>query len=741
MNVANKVLRRTAGTSSLIRPPVRHGRIIAGNWRTQITTAYSTTTTSASSQKQFHQLVEDLWRSSDLASIRNSCSALASQVKSDNTPPLSTPSDSGHNRIHLILRQLSESGRPEDLNCISQILRDVYPALGLVPSEKDYAFILRKLLNQDHTQQALDFLVEMETLPGGLRPTLKLVHTFLDWSWKSSSIEFLQQALQTLIDLGVRPSNKTFLILLQIRWMLAERETSPPTVDEVSTLIRWCVERGMTFDPLISSMLFENYAKLDEVDLAKEIVLVYESVTRPTENLSQSEAPSEIGPAPRNALSESDRARYMLRDATSYKDIEVVSKSLNITCDAGHHLKVISNCIRSKKYRPAFEIYEQSKEAGIVPTATMLAPLFEALYRGDYLQTSDQAVDRALDLYRHLADSWPPSKAEASEDAMVNSPNGPSSALYRMLIRMALSSSDTQKCTQSAESLLSDIEARGLIIEPSFIAATRIILEMRRVGSFKGAKEVYHENRPQLDAKGYASVLKEYCRISFTGDLEVPLITEYFSIVNQMRLTQVPVTNHVYTIILHQIGVIATKLRGSNMRHSTIYERLVETTRRVHDYLTLDAAITPDATLWNQLMNTYQRLGLWNNTQKLWQMMFLSGRYDQTTVNIMLDACGYMHQLRAGRALIARLQKVGFQLDLHNWDTWVEALCRNEHFDEALNIICVEMGKAGAKPHVGTIQIFRKFTKKHGWWKAYRTAVEKELPELLERLPREIRDP
>ena len=738
MNVANKVLRRTTGVSSLIRPPVRHGRAIAGNWRTQITTAYSTTTTSASSQKQFNQLVEDLWHSSDLVSIRNSCSALASQVKNDNTPPLSTPSDSGHNRIHLVLRQLAESGRPEDLNCISQILRDVYPALGLVPSEKDYAFILRKLLNQDHTQQALDFLVAMETLPGGLKPTLKLVHTLLDWSWKSSSIEFLQEALQTLMDLGVVPSNKTFLILLQIRWMLAEDKSSPPTVDEVSTLIRWCVERGMTFDPLISSMLFENYARLHEVDLAKEVVLVYESVTRPTESLSQSDAPSGMDPAPVNALSTSDRARYMLRDATSYKDIEVVSKSLNITCDAGHHLKVISNCIRSKKYGQAFEIYERSKEVGIVPTAAMLAPLFEALYRGDYLRTLDQAVDRALDLYRHLADSWPPSKPEADE---VNSPNGPSSALYRMLIRMALSSSDTQKYTESAQSLVSDVQARGLFIEPSFIAATRIILEMRRVGSFKGAKEVYHENRPQLDAKGYASVLKEYCRLSFTGNLEVPLITEYFSIVNQMRLTQVPVTNHVYTIILYQIGIIATKLRDNNMLDSAIHERLVETTRRVHDYLTLDAAIAPDATLWNQLMNTYQRLGLWNNTQKLWQMMFLSGRYDQITVNIMLDACGYMHQLRAGRALIARLQRVGFQLDLHNWDTWVEALCRNEHFDEALNVICVEMGRAGAKPHVGTIQIFRKFTKKQGWWKAYRTAVEKALPELWASLPREIRDP
>jgi pentatricopeptide repeat protein len=247
------------------------------------------------------------------------------------------------------------------------------------------------------------------------------------------------------------------------------------------------------------------------------------------------------------------------------------------------------------------------------------------------------------------------------------------------------------------------MELRGFRDNSSFIAATKIIVEMRKAGSFSKVMHFYRQHRDQLDQQGFIQILQEYCRLSFSGDLEVPLITEYFSIINHMRTQNVPLTPKVYTIILHQVGLIATKLRYSvldpNLPRGSIYQRLVDTTRRIHQFLTLDASISPDAILWNQLMNTYQRLGLHHDMEKLWQMMYLSGRFDQITVNIIIDACGYSGNLHFVRSIITKLLKTGHSLDGRNWDTLVEALCRNHRFGEALEVICVEMRNHDLQNH------------------------------------------
>jgi pentatricopeptide repeat protein len=288
------------------------------------------------------------------------------------------------------------------------------------------------------------------------------------------------------------------------------------------------------------------------------------------------------------------------------------------------------------------------------------------------------------------------------------------------------------------------MELRGYTNNSSFIAATKIIVEMREAGSFSKMLDFYREHRRQLDQHGFVQVLQEYCRLSFSGDLEVPLITEYFSIINHMRMQNVPLTPKVYTIILHQIGLIATRLRYSvldpRLSRGDIYTRLVDTTRRIHHFLTLDASISPDAILWNQLMNTYQRLGLYRDMEKLWQMMYLSGRFDQITVNIMIDACGYSGNLRFVRSVIAKLLKAGHSLDGRNWDTLVEALCRNHYFGEALEVICVEMKKHKLQPQVETIQIFRKFGRKQGVWSLYKPSIASALPELWNSLPEQLKE-
>ena len=672
-------------------------------------------------------LFANLWNAKDLDSIRASCSALVQRLKSGDVKPPSNPTC--HQQIRTVLASLTESDQEEDARRIIEVLHDVYPMLGLTPSRADYMFVFQRLLNHGHHEQALGFLLNMKNLPGSLVPELGQFHRLLEsWS-KYAPFDVLRGAVEEFSHINPDLSNETFLLLLDAFFWVAAREEKTFDFDGVSSFVRWCVGRGMTSDPVVASKLFQGYVEAGDLDAAKRIVAVYELVTRPHIDLDDTQVAFMAEPS----SSSSDQALNLLKDANSYADIAKVSKLLNFSCQAPHYGIAIANCVKAGKYEGALDVYSKSQEAGIIPTAGMVLPLIRSLYQGHFLESTDEAVDKALAIYQNLCDAWPH-----------NEDGGPTAKIYYALIRMVLSSPNTDKYLPAAQSLLHDMESRGHTDNPSFLAASKIIVEMRLLGSFARTMDFYRQHRSHLDQMGFIQVLQEYCRLSFSGDLEVPLITEYFSIINHMRAQNVPMTPKVYTIILHQIGVIAAKLRYSgldqNLPRGSIYQRLVDTTRRIHHFLTLDASVSPDAILWNQLMNTYQRLGLFRDMEKLWQTMYLSGRFDQRTINIMIDACGYSGNLRFVRSIIAKLLKAGHKLDGRNWDTLVEALCRNLHFGEALEVVCVEMKKHEVEPQTETIRIFRKFGRKHGVWNLYKPSIENALPELWRTLPDEIRE-
>ena len=248
-------------------------------------------------------------------------------------------------------------------------------------------------------------------------------------------------------------------------------------------------------------------------------------------------------------------------------------------------------------------------------------------------------------------------------------------------------------------------------------------------------------DRELLNEYGYGAVLKEYCQISFAGDLQLPLVTEYFSIVQDMRLRSVPISSVVYHTFLLAVGMKATQLQEAQADYET-FTRLIDSTRRVHDFLTLDASIAPDAILWNQLMNTYQRLGCFAEAYRLWDVMYLTGRYNQISVNIMLDACSYARNLRVARTILAKLERARFKIDLRNWNTWVECLCRANRFDEALDVVLVKIRQSGCEPDLQCVRVLLKFAKRLPKEQGDEIClqIEKELPHLWKRLPKELRN-
>jgi pentatricopeptide repeat protein len=726
MNVVKRTLIRSAG----IRTPIR--------------TSLRIYTTSAAPTK-LHELAEALKSSKDVSSIHRFCSALATEFK--DTPDISTqPCPNDDVRLLSILQTLAVSARREDMQRIEQIFHDFYPILGIEPTSRVYTSILLGLADGGHGDQVLNFLLKMPQLPGHFTPTLDQVHAVLAaCSQHHSNFQLLQNIVMNMRRMGQRPTNETFAILLRLRWQIAKRDNDIPAINELISLIQQSVRQGLTFEPIIADILYQSYADIGHISEAKEILSVYESVSPGVdENPDVGDASYSSQAEPSNVRDMSDISRTILRDSRDHADILQLERKLGIKCTVVHWSIILNNCLRSGNIMQAFEIYDQSKKAEITPDAALIAPLLRTLARLDMKGPSDESINRALTIYRDLANAVPPPTHPPSKQKNLNDHStGPDTGIYNILLRMLLTSRTGTDYLPVADSLLKEMEDRHLPTSSSMLTASKIIIEMRRAKSYSGALDFYREHRSNLDEHGYAAVLQAYCRLSFRGDLQLPLITQYFSIVNDMRLQRVPITPKVYTIILHQIGSMVRNVRYDYPQQNAsgqVLDSLVSTTRRVHDFLTLDASISPDAVLWNSLMSTYARLGCFGDAYRVWEMMYLTGRYDQISVGIMLDACGYAGDLRTANSIRKKLSRAGFAFDLRNWNTWVECLCRLGRLDDAVSVVCTEMGDHGMKPDAESIRILIKFARRAERFKELLSHLQNLLPaDLWKRLSAEIR--
>ncbi|KAF8167630.1 hypothetical protein B0H34DRAFT_740448 [Crassisporium funariophilum] len=751
MNVVKRTLTRSAGIRTWVRPIQRHNAETFGLVSSSYLSNGFATTSAGASASTLDSLAETLKSSKDLATIHRCCSALTAELRDSKVAPPTQISPEDRRRLLFILHLLAVSGRPEDVRRTEEILHDLYPVLGMEPTRAVYTSILRGLLDHHHDEQAQSLLLKMPQLPGHFTPTLDQLHMVMETCSNGlSTFAFVRELFMNMRRMGQRPTNETFGILLRASWKVASRDNTIPKIEELSSLIQESARQGLPFNPGVADILYKSYAEIGQLDQAREILAFYELTASSVDELAYVEnvRPPQVdvdSSSSSEVSKTSDKSRSYLHNSRSSADIQHAEERFGIKCTVVHWSIVINNCLRAGQISGAIEVYEQSKRAGITPDAGMVAPLLKALSRVDSRGNSEESIQKAMSLYRDLADAVPASKQLSSEKSKTlnDHSQGPDQDIYDTLLRLLLSSRNPTQYLRVADSILKEMTDRGISTDSSPIVTSRIIIQMRKATSFAEAHDFYRQHRSKLNEYGYGAVLQEYCRLSFRDNLQTPLITQYFGIVNDMRLQRVPITPKVYTIILHQIGLMATRVRREDPHSPStrqIVQRLIATIRRAHDFLTLDASISPDATLWNQLMNTYQRLGCFGDSYRVWEMMYLTGRYNQISVSIILDACAYAGKLQTAHFIRSKLAKAGFEFDLRNWNTWIECLCRLGRLDDAFSVICFEMRESGMEPDVDSVRILSKFAKREGCWKELLPRLQGFMPDLWNRLPDEIRN-
>jgi hypothetical protein len=653
-----------------------------------------------------------------------------------------------------ILGTLAVSARQQDLALMEKMLGQLTPLCGLHVDAHVHSHILQGLLKNGNVQTLLNWLSQMHEKPGNVRPFLEHWHAFLNYCADDGQPKVIRHAMSKMAHSGRKPNNNTFRIFFRALF------NSGAPVSEFYSAFDRIENYSFRYDESLAEMLFEGFMKFNEPQQAAEVKeefqrrfskrVVKSSAIQAEWDESLENEVEKCGIASAARLCEdfckegykvtSHTLTIMLRSSRLVADLEYAEEALQMKAGPLQWSILVGNAVQADDLTGAHSIYRQFRLRGLTPDAPLIQPLVAALCDSAFRSHNDGLIDQALELYRELSHAIPPSSnATTTRHFGRQRSLGPDAYMYGTLLRAMANSVDVGKYSQLAVDLLADMEAREIKPDGHIAVASLIVMAMRSSSSFDDALEAYrkvmgNENPKNVGVKGYRWILYTLSRLSFDHEPALPSIWHYFEIVQDMRRSGVEITPYVYASLLRRLA----KLAEGTSEEDTL--GLAASVRRVHDHLTLDPSITPDTLLWNQLMDAYQRVGLFVEAYRVWEVLLISETYDHASVSIILDACGYANAWPLAEQVIKKLSERSFPLNQGNWNAYVECMCRNGMLNDAVKMVCLEMGKnqKDVRPNLATAQVLLTFATRTNQQDEVAMRLQRYLPELWENLPADL---
>ncbi|KAH7908008.1 hypothetical protein BJ138DRAFT_1069503 [Hygrophoropsis aurantiaca] len=664
-----------------------------------------------------------------------------------------------HAQVSTIITELATSGRPFDLELIEKILADMTPLFGVVVAPLIHTRIIRALIKRGNTQTTIRWIMSMSRKPGNITPTLRHWHLYLSHLLDGGEFSAMPKALSQMSKSGRKPTKETFALVLEALF------TSAVNIRQFRDIMDTMEAVHMPYEPSIDALIYDGFMKQGLSDLAHRLQVEYRkrfgysikiAKNAPSakwdtalEQEAETEGVEKAVELCKNFIADGYKVvphtfTLLLRHSDNVKDLRHAEMGLGFQAAVLQWALLINNALRKGHIPEAMEIYREFRTTGIPPDAPLIHSLIRALCQSTYRTPNDAAIDEALELYRDLV----PPLAEPTNDAdaspvpsrLAHRPQGPDEPIYGEILRAIGTSSDPSKYLPVVKMLIKDMQARSILLKDPMAIASVVIIFMRCSTSYDKALLAYQKicrgpGSLKTDQKGYQAILHALCKLSFPKQSALPSVWHYFEIVKDMRTFGYEITPPVYTILLRRLSNLATEIPPEWRSELSV------TVRRVHDFLTLDSHITPDTVLWNQLMDSYQRVGLFADALRIWEMMFVSRIYNHASVSIILDACGFAQAWPTAMQICMKLKRTGFQFNQRTWNTWIECMCRMGKLNEAVKAVCLEMGKdqPDVAPDQETIQILISFAAKTNQQDEVMSRIKRYLPDLWRSLPEMMR--
>ncbi|KAI0785037.1 hypothetical protein C8Q75DRAFT_894144 [Abortiporus biennis] len=644
------------------------------------------------------------------------------------------------------LKVLAASGQSHFLKDIDYMLICMQ-SLGIPITDTVHKSILDGLLEGGEDISVRSWLVDMHAKPGKCKPTLQQWHSFFHRLEKTGNPKFIATCIEQMKESGCLPTLETYSILLDAYF---GPMVGVPSIDSIMRVVASMKRHNIPLSPFFLETISDYYIDRSAPHLADQVIKLDSKFVGGEEaeklvpvllkrlrciDLQEKNGKRKA----RGTISEyqsigvsptRDLLIGVVQNCTSIAQLEFWEEAMEIEADTAIYAQLIQNAAANGENPTTIvDMFRHAEDRRIPLSAEMTYPVLRALCYKKFSPPTHEAINEALQIFRRYV--------EASGDRA-----GPQDLpLYNTLLRALTSAKDASQYIQIALSLVEELKRRGITMDTMTATSVMVIL-IRSCKSTQEAQDTYKamyrlpSGKLVLDSAGYAAVLNAFCQTFIDVDV-VSACNIYFDFIRDMRVAGFPVRVEVYSVLLKALARMATD-NQANLDNLVFIRKAI---RRTHDVITVDPSLVPDTVLWNQLMDTYQRAGCFAEVFEIWDALVISRKFDPVSVTIVMDAAGFSGSNEVANNLFKKLHAIGYKFTRKHWTTWIECLCRLGRLNEALRLVCMEMGKDNPShaPTVDTVQLLLKFAIRTNQEAEVRAKVKHYLPEVWNRLPRDFR--
>lgn len=666
----------------------------------------------------------------DLVKIRESYLAF---VKSERQaqPATYTPRHRQHEILMLTLDAFADAGQLDMLDIVLDLM---HSRCGITVDRKLHQDIIHKFQNSGHLHHVFVWLTQMRHKPGNVTPTLDMWNPYIRTCRRNQvPEEFFRKPVACVRMSGCEPNEETYQAILDT--LFIEQNSVPPMKD-VRDVLEAMDRAGYLTRPVIDGLV-HAYSRAKTYDAISHLEGI---LRRKGENFIPQDArvntilaeevlnglPSEAFKLART---------FVVRGFTpTVSTLAVVAPSINSASSLRQWEKLLGVHANAEVWETlihnapnsqvAMQLYEKCLSRGQRPTPSMLLPLLHNLCSAQWGAPSPANIDRAIHLLNQYVEVTVTKDPTSSLQDDVTNTTDPSSSsqpphsqddlsLYNVVLRAVVASAKTPYHLSVATSLLEEVRTREIAMD-CITRTSFIILSMQCASTPQEAFDIYRmleqtkSGEPALDAKGYTAVLG-----SFTKNFlrEPSAFTFCMHILKDMHKAGHYMSVETFAIVLRQLAILAEELPARDLDG---HQAIVSSIRRIHNHISIEAALKPDTVLWNQLMDAYQRAGCFRDAYKVWEAMFVSREFDYASVSIIWDACAFAGAYDTAKEIFIKLQKIGFVFNIRNWQNWVESLCRLGRIEDATKVVCIQMPQeSSVKPTVEFAKLIMKFASRY----------------------------
>ncbi|KAI0756823.1 hypothetical protein C8Q80DRAFT_1130683 [Daedaleopsis nitida] len=672
-----------------------------------------------------------------------------------------------------VLLSLCPSTRVEDPEPFRSTLR-----LAVKPLREDviaYALkIFNRLLGRRPTTHALSWLWAIACMEEFRSvDTLPHWHRLLETAANRREKHLISKCWKRIAEVTVGPTAETVKTVISALFRPSSRtRDSIPPFDFIQDIIGLVAKYHLSYDPSIAQTIRDAYSLAGSQEVAHRVEQMYtEAASKSKGTLTRQQMHSLLSTrvmagndkaairlirelVPLGLEPEEETLSVLIRRNPTPANLKYWREVIGVRGTARVSVRVMEGLLdeRSKEVVP---FYLSELCDGTVPSPHMLHVAIQSLISTGLKIPSEQSVDQALTLYREYTSQCvaPPDTQDAPEAITVPEQavvEPPLQKTYQLLLRLLTSQAHVVKRLPDAVSLVEDMQRFHVRVDRHLTVSVIVIL-MRSSSTPSEAFRLYRllaqpiAHKPQgkeddisFNEESYTAILHAFCTLESWPN-GIPSARQYFEVVADMRKQGLRVTTKAYTIIIGQLARLVTNLSADDPDSVETRAMIARTLARVHNHLNVNSEFTPDPPLWNQLMDAYQRAGCFPEACRIWQKLFSSQMFNHASVSIIIDACAFNEAYDMAVRIYMTLVEQKFPINIRNWNTFLECLCRLGKLDEAMKVLCLEMtGRDdGIEPDLQSVRILLKFAAKTNQEMEVRSRVKRFLPKLYYSLPKD----